>query len=290
MIDYDNEKPESDFRSTHPAQIGQRLQSKSDRFFINKLKLIFLLLGGLILVFIAFPILKMIFASNLSILWASLFDSEVTSSIVLTLYAALIATIIGFLLGVPLAYLLAKSHFPGKRFIEGIIDLPIVIPHSAAGIALLFVFGRNYFLGQAFESVGIQFLDSLAGIVIAMLFVSVPFLIDSAKDGFEKVDPRLEKVARTLGASPWQAFVRISFPLAWRSIMAGNIMMWARALSEFGAVIIIAYHPMIAPVLVYEKFETYGLNYARPVAVILILLSMLVFVALRLFVYRGEKS
>lgn len=290
MIDCENEKPESDSPSTHQAQIGQGLQSKSGLFFMNKLKLIFLLLGGLILVFIALPILKMIFASNLSILRASLFDSEVTSSIVLTLYAALIATIIGFLLGVPLAYLLAKSHFPGKRFIEGIIDLPIVIPHSAAGIALLFVFGRNYFLGQAFESVGIQFLDSLAGIVIAMLFVSVPFLIDSAKDGFEKVDPRLEKVARTLGASPWQAFVRISFPLAWRSIMTGNIMMWARALSEFGAVIIIAYHPMIAPVLVYEKFETYGLHYARPVAVILILLSMLVFVALRLFIYRGEKT
>jgi len=263
------------------------MQSRS---FLPGLKGIFLVLGGLILAFITLPILKMSFASHPAILRDSLLDSEVAASILLTLYAALIATAIGFTLGVPLAYLLAKSRFPGKRLIEGLIDLPIVIPHSAAGIALLFVFGRNYLLGQAFDSVGIRFLDSLAGIVIAMLFVSVPFLIDSAKDGFEKVDPRLEKVARTLGASPWQTFVRISFPLAWRSIMAGNIMMWARALSEFGAVIIIAYHPMIAPVLVYEKFETYGLHYARPVAVILILISMLIFVVLRLLVYRGEKA
>jgi molybdate/tungstate transport system permease protein len=253
------------------------------------MKSLFLLLAGLILAFIAAPILKMILASSPSILLDSLLDREVSASISLTLYAALIATVIGFVLGVPLAYLLAKSRFPGKRLIEGLIDLPIVIPHSAAGIALLFVFGRNYFMGKTFSFMGIQFLDSLAGIVIAMIFVSVPFLIDSAKEGFSKVDPRLENVARTLGASRWQTFVRVSFPLAWRSIMAGNIMMWARGMSEFGAVIIIAYHPMIAPVLVYEKFETYGLNYARPIAVLLILISMVVFVLLRVLLYRREK-
>jgi len=254
------------------------------------LKWVFLFLGGLILLFITVPILKMIYASSPTILIQSLRDAEIAASIVLTLYAALIATVIGFVLGVPLAYLLAKTSFPGKRLVEGLIDLPLVIPHSAAGIALLFVFGRNYFMGQAFDSVGIRFLDSLAGIVVAMLFVSVPFLIDSAKEGFQKVDPRLENVARTLGATHWQTFIRVSFPLAWRSIMAGNIMMWARGMSEFGAVIIIAYHPMIAPVLVYEKFETYGLNYARPIAVILILISLIVFVILRFLLYRKEHS
>ncbi len=149
--------------------------------------------------------------------------------------------------------------------------------------------GRNYAVGKAFGAIGISFVDTEAGIVIAMLFVSIPFLIDSAKEGFKKVDVRLEKVARTLGASPWQAFSRVSFPLAWRSIMAGSIMMWARGISEFGAVIILAYHPMIAPVLVYERFETYGLDYARPIAVILILVSITVFIALRTLASRGEK-
>lgn len=268
----------------------QENQSSSYRFSRGWLKWVFLFLGGLILLFIAVPILKMIYASSPAILIQSLRDSEITASIALTLYAALIATVIGFVLGVPLAYLLAKTRFPGKRLVEGLIDLPLVIPHSAAGIALLFVFGRNYFMGQAFDIIGVRFLDSLAGIVVAMLFVSVPFLIDSAKEGFQKVDPRLENVARTLGATPWKTFTRISFPLAWRSIMAGNILMWARGMSEFGAVIIIAYHPMIAPVLVYEKFETYGLNYARPIAVILILISLIVFVVLRFLIYRKEPS
>ena len=259
------------------------------RFFAGRMKLVFLFLGLLIFAFITVPILKMITASSPSILLDTLLDSQVANSIVLTLYSALIATIIGFILGVPLAYLLAKTKFKGKRFIEGLIDLPIVVPHSAAGIALLFVFGRNYFMGQVFDTVGLRFIDSLAGIVIAMLFVSVPFLIDSAKEGFKKVDPRLENVARTLGASPWQTFTRISFPLAWRSITAGGIMMWARGISEFGAVMIIAYHPMIAPVLVYERFETYGLNYARPVAVILILTCLIVFIGLRLLIYRRDN-
>ncbi len=254
------------------------------------LRWIFVFLSVIILAFIAFPIIKMIYSSSPSILLDSFMDGEVAGSILLTLYAALIATLIGFILGVPLGYILAKVSFPGKKLIEGLIDLPIVIPHSAAGIALLFVFGRRYFMGGLLDSIGLRFIDSLAGIVIAMLFVSVPFLIDSAKEGFRKVDPRLENVSRTLGATPLQTFMRISFPLAWRSIVAGMIMMWARGMSEFGAVIIIAYHPMIAPVLVYEKFETFGLNYARPIAVILLLISMIVFVALRFFLHRREES
>jgi molybdate/tungstate transport system permease protein len=252
----------------------------------------FFLLGLLIFLFIIIPLAKMIFssASDAQILWNTILDPTVTGAIGLTLYAALIATLVGFFLGVPLAYLLARHDFPGKRLVEGLIDVPIVVPHTAAGIALLFVFGRRFLLGQAFETIGITFVDSMPGIVIAMLFVSIPFLIDSAKEGFKKVDVRLEKVARTLGASPWQAFFRVSFPLAWRSILAGNIMMWARGISEFGAVVILAYHPMIAPVLVYERFETYGLNYARPIAVLLILVSVLVFIVLRTIAYRGDKS
>jgi molybdate/tungstate transport system permease protein len=165
--------------------------------------------------------------------------------------------------------------------VEGVIDVPIVIPHSAAGIALLMVFGREFFLGRAFDSIGIRFTGSVAGIVIAMLFVSVPFLIDAAREGFESVDPRLEKVARTLGATHWQTFWKISLPLAWRGILAGAIMMWARGISEFGAVLILTYHPMVAPILIYERFETYGLRYARPAAVLLILICLFIFAALR---------
>lgn len=259
-------------------------------FATNNMTLTFVLLGAIIFLFIMVPLLKMIIASDPQVLFNTLLDSEVRYAIWLSLYAALIATAVGFLLGVPLAYLLARVDFPGKSLVEGLIDVPIVVPHTAAGIALLFVFGRQFLVGKAFHFMGIDFVDSTAGIVIAMLFVSIPFLIDSAKEGFKKVDVRLEKVSRTLGASPWQAFFKISFPLAWRSILAGNIMMWARGISEFGAVIILAYHPMIAPTLILERFESYGLPYSQPVAAILIILCLFVFVGLRTAAYRGERS
>ncbi len=259
-------------------------------FSANRMTFTFVLLGLVIFLFIIVPLGKMIVASDPKILLDTALDSRVIGAIWLSLYAAFIATAVGCLLGVPLAYLLARFEFPGKNLVEGLIDVPIVIPHTAAGIALLFVFGRNFFAGKAFHFMGIDFVDSTAGIVVAMLFVSIPFLINSAKEGFKKVDVRLEKVARTLGASPWQTFFRVSVPLAWRSIVVGNIMMWARGISEFGAVIILAYHPMIAPTLILERFETYGLEYSRPVAVLLILLSLIVFIVLRTLVYRREKT
>jgi molybdate/tungstate transport system permease protein len=256
----------------------------------RRLTITFVLLGSVILLFIFVPLLKMVFSSDPGILWDTLAEGEVRSAIWLTLYAALISTVVGLLLGVPLAYFLARHRFRGKRFVETLIDIPIVVPHSAAGIALLFVFGQNFLVGKAFHSVGIDFVSAVPGVIIAMMFVSIPFLVNSAKNGFEKVDVRLENVARTLGASPWQAFFRVSLPLAWRSIFTGSVMMWARGISEFGAVFILAYYPMIAPVMVYERFEEYGLDYARPVAVILILVCIVLFIALRSLAYRGERA
>lgn len=261
----------------------------SKRLASNKMILAFSLLGLIILLFIAIPLGKMILGSDPKILLDTILDPQVISSIWLTLYAALIATAIGCFLGVPLAYLLSRLDFRGKRILEGLIDVPIVVPHTAAGIALLFVFGRNFIIGKAFGNIGIQFVDSTAGIVIAMLFVSIPFLIDSVKEGFNKVDVRLEKVARSLGASGWQTFTRISLPLAWRSIVAGNIMMWARGISEFGAVIILTYYPMTASTLIYQRFETLGLSYSQPIAALLIVTCVIAFIILRWLAYRGSK-
>ena len=255
----------------------------------HRLLAVFSILSLLIVLFIFIPLAKLILFSDKSELWQALLDPTVMQSILLTLYAALITAAIGFLLGVPLAYLLARNNFPLKGVVEGLIDLPIVVPHTAAGIALLFVFGRNFLLGKWFNAIGISFVDSLAGIVIAMLFVSVPFLINSAKDGFRKIDVRLENVARTLGASPWQVFYRVTFPLAWRSILAGTLMMWARGISEFGAVVILTYYPMVTSTLIYQRFETYGLTQAIPVAAILVIICALIFIGFRFILQRDKK-
>jgi len=250
----------------------------------------FILLALILVLFIGYPILLTITGSPVQVFWQTILDEQVQESILFTFISSLIATGIGLLTGIPLAYLLARKNFPGKRFIEGLIDLPIVIPHSAAGIALLLALGRGSFLGQGFETLGIRFVSAPLGVVAAMLFVSVPFLVDAAREGFESVDPRLEFVARTLGSSAWNTFWRVSLPMAWRSIISGMIMMWARGISEFGAVVILTYHPMIAPVLLYERFQSFGLDYALPVAGLVILISMIVFLILRSLSQSKENS
>jgi molybdate/tungstate transport system permease protein len=133
-------------------------------------------------------------------------------------------------------------------------------------------------------------MGSVTGIITVLTFVGIPFYIHSAKNGFEAVSPRLEKVSRSLGASMTSTFVRITFPLAWRSMLVGIIMCSARAISEFGAVVVVAYHPMTAPVLIYERFEGYGLKYSQPVAVWLVLVSLVLFFLLRVLAIRKAKE
>jgi len=248
---------------------------------VKNFKIIISGLGGILVLIIVVPLVKVIASTDPTVLRSTVADPEVIHSILLTLRAASWATLACIVFGVPLAYALARWNFPGKTIVQGTIDLPVMIPHTAAGIALLMVYGREFLLGQAFARLGVSFTGTIAGISLAMAFVSLPFLVNAARDGFLAVDPRLERVARTLGASPWQAFFKVSLALAWRSILSGAILMWARGIAEFGAVIILAYHPMVAPILIWERFENYGLKYASPVAVILILLCLIIFSGLR---------
>ena len=155
-------------------------------------------LGGIILLFILAPLFKMVFLSDKQALWLALLDSDTMRSIGLTIYAALISTAIGFMLGVPLAYLLARYQFPGKGVMEALVDLPIVVPHSAAGIALLFVFGSNFMVGRPsarlVSNSSTRWRESLSP-----CSSSACRSLSAPPGEFRKVDVRLEKVARTLG-------------------------------------------------------------------------------------------
>lgn len=252
------------------------------------LSLLFAALGGVVLLFIIAPLLSMFVSCSLPELAETAKDAEVRSSIRLTLWTSMAATALFAIAAIPFSYLLARKDFPLKRLVTGIIDLPIVIPHSAAGIALLGVLSRNSVLGKAAGKMGFSFVGSNAGIMAAMAFVSIPYLLNSSRDGFLAVDERLEKAALNLGASPLRVFLTVSVPLAARPIISGLILMWARGMSEFGAVLIIAYRPMITPVLIYERFGAFGLKYARPVAVIFIAVCLVFFIILRLLA-KGEK-
>ena len=236
----------------------------------------------MILLFIIAPLLGMILKTSPASLFETSKEKEVRESIWLTITTSVCGTLFFSIAAIPLAYLLARKSFPMKKLVTGIIDLPIVIPHSAAGIAILGLVTRDSLLGKIGSTVGLNFVGNPVGISIAMAFVSIPFLINAARDGFQGVPVRLEKAALTLGASPSRVFFTISLPLAWRNIVSGLILMFARGMSEFGAVIVVAYHPMVAPVLIYERFGSFGLKYARPVAVLFILISLVVFIFLRM--------
>lgn len=251
--------------------------------------LLFSIAGGLLVLFVLLPLLSTLLSTTPSSFLATITDPQVLNSIRLTFGAAAIATGVAMATGIPLAYLLARRKFRGKRLLESVINLPVVIPHTAAGVALLLVFGRGGVLGRWLESLGITFTDNLGGIVVAMLFVSLPFLVNLSREAFALVDEELERVALTDGATLWQAFWHVTLPQAWRGVLGGAVMMWARGISEFGAVVILAYNPKIVSVLVYERFEGYGLGAAQPVALLLILVALVVFILLRLVLLPERK-
>lgn len=249
---------------------------------------LFLSSGILILAFIVLPLVQMIISPSYEMLKSTIMDRDVLRSMWLSIYTALSASLIAFIFGTPLAYLLARSDFRGKRLVESIIDLPIVIPHPVVGIAILSIVGKNHWFGQVLADLGIRIMGTPAGIITVLTFVGLPFYINTVKDGFQDISPRLENVSRSLGASMGGTFFRVTFPLAKKSMLTGSLMCTARAISEFGAVVVVAYHPMIAPVMLYERFESYGLKYSQPISVWLILICLSLFLALRIVTLNKE--
>lgn len=157
-----------------------------------------------------------------------------------TVVMGLVSTAITLPPGVLAAYLLARGSFPGKPIVETLLALPLVVPPVATGFLLLQLFGRNSIVGRAFDAAGIDIVFTWKAVVLAMAVMSLPLIVITVRAGFEQVDTRYERVAATLGASPVRVFLTISLPLAARSIMAGAILGFARALGEFGATIVVA--------------------------------------------------
>jgi molybdate/tungstate transport system permease protein len=237
--------------------------------------------SAIIMAFILLPLVEMVVQPSVEDLRETWSDPDVIRAIGMSLYTSGTAALIAFVFGTPFAYLMARKHFPGKRLVESVVDLPIMIPHPVVGIALLSMAGRHHWFGRILDQLNIQIMGTVTGIVCVLTFVGLPFYINAVKTGFEAVPARLETVSRSLGASPWSTFFRITLPLAWRSMLVGLIMCMARAVSEFGAVVIVAYHPIVAPVMIYERFTAYGLKYSQPVAVGLIMVCLVLFLLLR---------
>jgi molybdate/tungstate transport system permease protein len=247
--------------------------------------------GSVLLAFLVIPLIALATHQSAQNFGEVAGMADVRAAIALSLEGAFLSAALAALAGVPLAYVLARTTFPGKGVIAALIDLPLAVPHTVAGIALLMAFGRQGVFGEPLQAlVGLKFWGTLAGVVVAMLFVSAPYTVNAARIGFEAVDPRLEQIARTLGLGPWRTFARITLPLAWHSIMTGVTLTYARSISEFGAVVILVYYPMTAPVKIYELFLRFGLEQAAAAALLLLIVSLGLFVLLRALAQRGVPA
>jgi len=270
------------FQSSVLLSVGLLLLLLANRRARNPFLLVCLGVGLFLLGAVMLPLFYMTFQSPVQTLLVTLKQSRFAQALFNSFFTATVTTLLVLLFGVPLGYALVRLEFRGKAALDALIDLPILVPQSVAGIALLVLVGPKTPLGEfMYQHFHVKVAASYAGIVLCQVFVSCPFLIRSAMSAFEQMGPRLEYVSRTLGASPLSTFFRVSLPLAGGAIFAGSILTWARAISEAGSIMILAYHPFTISVLTYDTFVQYGLSETQPVAVLLLLVCLWAFIVLR---------
>ncbi|HMM10390.1 MAG TPA: sulfate ABC transporter permease subunit CysT [Paracoccus solventivorans] len=210
--------------------------------------------------------------------WDILTAPRTLAALRLTLTAAAIATVINAVYGLLMAWVLVRYQFPGKRILDALMDIPFALPTAVAGLALSALFAGNGWYGAILEPLGIQVVYTLAGVVIAMTFTSLPFVVRTVQPVLEDLDPQIEDAARTLGAEPFTIFRRVVLPVIFPAYLTGITLSFARSLGEFGAVIFIAGNlPMkteIASLLAVIRLEEYDYNGAAAIALVLLVIAL----------------
>jgi molybdate transport system permease protein len=245
---------------------------------------LFILPGLLLILLLGLPLLALFMrALGGSFLKYALSDTAL-AALKLSLITSLISVMASLLVGTPLAYILARWDFRGRAVLEMLIDLPVVLPPSVAGLALLIAFGRQGIFGSWLAAFGISLPFTTAAVVIAQTFVSAPLFVRSARIGFAGIDPQLEEAAHVEGATQWQIFSQVMFPLAGRALVSGAILAWTRALGEFGATILFAGNlegtTQTMPLAIYLGFER-NLDVAVVLSVVLVLVSLILLGVMR---------
>ncbi len=235
--------------------------------------------------FFALPLAGLVYRVSWQSALSDLVTPEALSALRLSLVVSIAATVLGLLLGVPLAWMYARVAFPGRNVVRALTTLPMVLPPVVGGVALLVAFGRRGLVGEWLDAgFGLRIPFTTAATVMAATFVSMPFLVLTVEAGIRSVDRRYEEAARTLGASQWRIFRQVTLPLVAPSLFAGAVLCWARALGEFGATITFAGNlpgvTQTLPLAVYIGMETRP-EVAIALSLVLVLVSLGVLVALR---------
>ncbi|MFA5213476.1 MAG: ABC transporter permease [Methanoregula sp.] len=231
-------------------------------------------------------LLCLILYSPLPALTASLASPEIRFAILLSLVTSVISTIICIAIAIPVAYALARYQFFGKRIANLALTIPLTLPPLVAGIGLLLFFGTTPW-GKALETLGFVVIFTPLGIIVAEVFVNIPYMIRILRSAFTTVNPRYEYVAKTLGCTDTSAFFQVTLPMARHGLLAGTVITWSKAMGEFGAVLMVAgattMRTETLPIALYLNISTGDLNLAVAAATILILISLITLCAVEYF-------
>lgn len=243
------------------------------------------LLASTFLLFLGIPLAALLLHEPPALLWHAFQQPDVLTALKLSLATTGVSTLLAVLFGIPVAYILARTHVPGRRLLEILVSMPTVLPPVVAGVALLIAFGRFGLVGRYLTPLGVTLPFTTVAVVLAQVFVASPFFINSVKAGLEQLDQRYERAAYTLRASPFYTFRRVVLPLIRPALLTGIGMTWTRALGEFGATIMFAGNlsgvTQTLPISIYDTSQS-NFDSAVATSVLLVSLSFGILLTLRL--------
>jgi len=224
--------------------------------------------------------------------WSAVSSPRVLASYRLTFGASFIAALINAFFGLIVAWVLVRYTFPGKKLVDSLVDLPFALPTAVAGIALTAIYAKNGWIGSILEPLGIKVAFTPVGVLVALVFIGLPFIVRTVQPVLEDLEPELEEAAATLGASRWQTILRVIFPAILPALLTGFALAFARAIGEYGSVIFIAGNmPMISeitPLLIITKLEQYDYAGATAIAVVMLVASFLLLLLINYLQWRSR--
>ncbi|UJP04656.1 MAG: sulfate ABC transporter permease subunit CysT [Nitrosomonas sp.] len=225
--------------------------------------------------------------------WAVVTTPRVLASYRLTFGVSFAAALVNAFFGLLVAWVLVRYHFPGKRIVDALVDLPFALPTAVAGIALTALYSGNGWIGQHLEPLGIKVAFTPLGIFVALTFIGLPFVVRTVQPVLEDIEAELEEAAATLGANRWQTFTRIIFPALFPALMTGFALAFARAIGEYGSVIFIAGNmPMVSeitPLLIVTKLEQYDYAGATALSVVMLVISFILLLIINLLQWWSRR-
>lgn len=225
--------------------------------------------------------------------WSIVTTPRVVASYRLTFGASFAAACVNVVFGLLVAWVLVRYHFPGKKLVDALVDLPFALPTAVAGIALTALYAGNGWIGQFLEPLGIKVAFTPIGIFVALTFIGLPFVVRTVQPVLEDIESELEEAAATLGANRWQTFTRVIFPAIFPALMTGFALAFARAIGEYGSVIFIAGNmPMISeitPLLIVTKLEQYDYAGATALSVVMLVISFILLLIINLLQWWSRR-